>query len=183
MLFYIHIISVEKTIKTRHRICFSRASNPFFHCVLVALFFVSKILLFLVFTMINFDINLTNLCSTSFSSAMTTTVTLNSLEFAEDRSDFGHSFASIGDLDACGRHLHTPLNIASHWESEEYRDNVRAGTRIALYELERGELGAGKFSKVKLGRHIISGGGFFGREFGEFGNIGCFGGLKYFLKI
>ncbi|KAI6171309.1 Serine/threonine-protein kinase NIM1 [Aphelenchoides bicaudatus] len=52
--------------------------------------------------------------------------------------------------------LHTPLNIASHWDSEEYRDNVLAGTRIALYELDK-ELGAGKFSKVKLGRHIISG--------------------------
>jgi hypothetical protein len=91
---------------------------------------------------------------------MTATVAINSLDFAEERSDFGHSFASIAELDDCARHLHTPLNIASHWDSEEYKDNVRNGTRIALYELDR-ELGTGKFSKVKLGRHVISGGRFF----------------------
>jgi hypothetical protein len=91
---------------------------------------------------------------------MTAIEHVNSLELAEERSDFGHSFASIGDFDECARHLHTPLNIASHWESEEYRDNVRNGTRIALYELGR-ELGTGKFSKVKFGRHVISGGKFY----------------------
>jgi hypothetical protein len=68
------------------------------------------------------------------------------LDFDIDESELMKSFSSISDTN-------DRFDLASYWKSSEYVANVLAGTRIALYDLEK-ELGSGKFGKVKIGRHI-----------------------------
>lgn len=58
-----------------------------------------------------------------------TTPILESLEFSENHSNFGNSFASISELDEnSNSNLVAPLNIASHWNSADYRANVQVTT-------------------------------------------------------